>query len=182
MLHLVLRFLKSTEAQFSHLTHKRCSVRVWLSDGVRSRPTTRNVPRGTPAIGVKPFGGFFVAKISSWDYGRNVMKKIIPAVCLIAVFTLFGIGCATLSHNASQQSPPVALGAADTNTPNAVAWLQLASALNKEANPTPTQEPISVALTALTTLVSAGLGWYARHTSSKADATTASTTTTSTKT
>ena len=110
------------------------------------------------------------------------MKKLIPAVCLIAVVAMFALGCAALSRNASQQSPPVALGAADTNTPNAVAWLQLASAVNKDANPTPTQEPIGIALTALTTLVSAGLGWYARHTSSKADATTASATPTTTKT
>ena len=101
------------------------------------------------------------------------MKKLIPLLCFAAVIALFVIGCAAMNRPLSQSSLPVVCGSATNGTPAAVGWLQYASAVNASSNPTPTEAPVGVALAALTTLVSAGLGWYARnHTASKETAAT----------
>jgi len=74
------------------------------------------------------------------------------------------VGCASiLGHNATQNSLPVELGVATTNDNVAVAYTQLAEQINTKFNPTPTQEPISLALNGLVVLLSTLSGWYMRH-------------------
>ena len=85
------------------------------------------------------------------------------------LFAMLGIcgfvfGCKALLGTAvSPSSLPVSIGAATNGTPELVAWLQTASAINAAANPTPTSPAIASLLGAITTLASAAAGWYARH-------------------
>ena len=55
------------------------------------------------------------------------------------------------------------MGAATTNDPTAVAYIELARQLNKQLNPTPTEPLIDTTLGGVALLVSAGIGFWARH-------------------
>ena len=87
---------------------------------------------------------------------------------VVVLSGLLGISCdAMLERKASANSYPIKLDVATTNDLQTIAWLQLASRLNQIGNPTPTQEPISVAIGAAIGIISAFSGWWARHNTSR---------------
>ena len=89
------------------------------------------------------------------------MKTLILISLLAAAVVLWATGCGTLlGTHAGQSSLPVELGASTTNTPNAVAYLQLAKVINASANPTPTEAPINTALDGLIALAAMASGYW----------------------
>ena len=92
------------------------------------------------------------------------MKKTLAGLVATVFCLVLGAGCAALlEKQPSPTSPLVTVLGAQTNVSVAQAWLQAASTVNSVANPTATQEPIAIVLTALTTLTGGLAGWYARH-------------------
>lgn len=92
------------------------------------------------------------------------MKPYIVGLILCASIALITVGCELALHRtAKENSLPVITGAATTNDVNAVAYLELLKKTNTSLNPTPTAQPINMALDGLIALAAAGAGWYARH-------------------
>ena len=90
---------------------------------------------------------------------RN-MKYFINCLLLVASLTLVTVGCRSmLTTMATPASVPVQLGVATTNDPVAVAYLKAAQLANQNLNPTPTEQPINMLLTAAISFLSLASGW-----------------------
>jgi len=77
-------------------------------------------------------------------------------------------GCELLTTTASPNSSAVSEGLATTNDLAAVAAIKEAQAVNKAVNPTQTEPLIDAGLGGLAMMLTAFGGWYARHTTAKA--------------
>lgn len=89
----------------------------------------------------------------------------LPFALLIVVAAIVG-GCSfdkAMTQHAAPDSVAVTTGAATTNDVEAVAYAKLVRAINANANPTPTREPLDAVLGAGVAVASALAGWYARH-------------------
>lgn len=92
------------------------------------------------------------------------------ALTMLVFSVAVGAGCRQmLLEKAAVTSPPVSAGAATTNDPNAVAWLNFARTINARGNPTPTQPLVDAILYGITSLVSVAAGWYARNHTAKGE-------------
>jgi hypothetical protein len=98
----------------------------------------------------------------------RVKTKLIITGLFMCSLMLVASCRSMLLNTPSATSLPVQTQAATTNTPNAVAWLELAKQANSAYNVTPYEAPVNTLLSGLIVLLSAASGWYARHTTAKA--------------
>jgi hypothetical protein len=102
-------------------------------------------------------------------FGQTVsVFKILASGLVVSMLVVLVAGCGSLlvpptAPTSFQQST---LGL-NTNDAPIVSYLKDASAVNAALNPTATEAPIALILTAFTTLAAAGAGWYARHKSAQ---------------
>jgi hypothetical protein len=96
----------------------------------------------------------------------KVLHIVLITVAAVGMTTL--TGCSLLTTTASPNSNAVSEGLATTNDLAAVAALREAQAVNKAVNPTQTEPLIDAGLGGLAMMLTAFGGWYARHTTAKA--------------
>lgn len=85
-------------------------------------------------------------------------------VFILLAAALLGGGCASfLTKPVNPEHLPVTMGAAPTNTTEAIAWLLLSQQANRSFNPTPTSGLVDVSIGALIAVMTAAGGWMARH-------------------
>jgi uncharacterized protein YceK len=81
--------------------------------------------------------------------------KQLPFLIVLVIACAAIAGCSSLlTKTPAPTSITVTSGAATTNTPEAVAWLQLAQQINAASNPTPSQAPIAAVIGGLIAIVS----------------------------
>jgi NADH:ubiquinone oxidoreductase subunit 6 (subunit J) len=106
------------------------------------------------------------------------MKSAAFYVALVLTAAMFA-GCASLlTKTPPATSVTVTSGAATTNTPEAVAWLQLAQQVNEKGNPTPSEAPIAAVIGGLIAIVGSVATAYNHRANASALAQTTNTPTT----